>query len=72
MGYVRARIEELRKAGLKMDQAVVEKYLIHPGEVWREAEEKVEPTGSNRKKNEKGIASIVDPEKSRGGQYEER
>ena len=71
MGYVRARIEELRKAGLEVDQAVVEKYVIHPGEEWHEAEEKVEPTGSPRKKKEKAIASMVDSEKNRGEQYEE-
>ena len=72
MGCVRARIEELLKAGLKVDQAVMEKYLIHPGEEWHEAEEKVGPTGSNRKKKEEGKASTVDTKGSRGEQYEER
>jgi hypothetical protein len=32
MGYVRDRVKELSRRGLEVDQAVVEKYLIHPGE----------------------------------------
>jgi hypothetical protein len=32
MDCIRARVKELSRRGLQVDQAVVEKYLIHPGE----------------------------------------